>query len=236
MKYIKIFFAISLIAIFVLSESKNVSAMNTGFETEEISQDKQDEILDNINLIFQTHITERKAIECFDVNEYGLIAMGSQEWSKKTVSIYDSAGEFKYAYSFNSSGDIGVEWDGNDLIIYFVRSDIAVLVDSSGECKEVLKIKDTTENNSYWYDFVFAKKRNVGEQQYVMKNDMGILNVLATSYSQVVIIDSKGETKMVYDVNDDKFIYTVAVLIAVFFIIIIITVVLIQTFQKTQKE
>ncbi len=229
-------FAIFLIAIFILSKPQNACAMNTGFETEEMSQDKQDKFLDDINITFQQHIPEMKEIEYFDVNEDGLIAMCSKEWDKAIVSVYDSNGEFKYAYCLNSNGDIGVEWDKNDLIIYFVRSDVALLVSSSGECKELLKIKNTTENNSYWYDFVYAKKRSVGGRQYEMKNDMGILNILATSYSQLVIIDENGETKIVYDVNDDKLINIIVVLMISFVIITIIAVVLIKTFYKTQKE
>lgn len=128
LKYVKIFFAIFIIAIFILGKSENVSAIDTGFETEEMAQDKQEEFLHNIDMVFRTTIPERRAIDCFDVNDDGLIAMGSHEWNKKTVSIYDSDGEFKCAYCFNSSGDIGVEWDGDDLIIYFVRSDVAILV------------------------------------------------------------------------------------------------------------
>ncbi len=52
----------------------------------------------------------------------------------------------------------------------------------------------------------------------------------------MVIIDENGATKIVYDVNDDKLINIIVVLMISFVIITIIAVVLIKTFYKTQKE
>ena len=72
-----------------------------------------------------------------------------------------------------------------------------------------------------------------------MKNDMGILNLLASSYSQLVIIDNSGNEEIIYDVNSEQLsgMLKTFVVIFVFVFIVLCTVVvaLIKGLRKYKK-
>lgn len=179
-------------------------AMNTGFSTERMSEEAVNTVLESINLSMLTDEPPRRPIKCFAVNEEGTIAVGSSRDNNRTVCIYNSDGVFQYGYSFENYGSFGIELDKNVLNIYLVRSDIAISVNSAGEIEDVLKISNTSENNTYWNQHVFSRRRKVGDAEYVIKNDTGILNAFDSSYSQLVVIDKNGEERMIYDVSADK--------------------------------
>ena len=214
MKYIRTVFAILLILTLMLNV-KDVFAMDTGFSTEPLSEADKNNFLSNANISILDTEPKKEAIECFDVNEEGMIAIGSGGSVEKTIAIYDMAGSFQYGYKFNTYGSFGVEWDKNKIIIYFVRSDVAVALSSAGEVESILKILDTSENNSYWNSFVLSPKRTVGRYEYILKNDMGVLNFFTSSYSQLVAIDSAGESNVLYDVNLDQMYKTILIFAAV---------------------
>ena len=214
MKYIRTVFAILLILTLMLNV-KDVFAMDTGFSTEPLSEADKNNFLSNANISILDTEPKKEAIECFDVNEEGMIAIGSGGSVEKTIAIYDMAGSFQYGYKFNTYGSFGVEWDKNKIIIYFVRSDVAVALSSAGEVESILKILDTSENNSYWNSFVLSPKRTVGRYEYILKNDMGVLNFFTSSYSQLVAIDSAGESNVIYDVNLDQMYKTILIFAAV---------------------
>ena len=79
--------------------------------------------------------------------------------------------------------------------------DIAALVDSAGNIKELKVIDDTEANNSYWNKYVFAKERTQNGNTYTMKSNMGLLNIVATGYSQIIITSPDGQETMIYDVS-----------------------------------
>ena len=51
-------------------------AMNTGFSTEPYSIEKLDSLLDKLKITVLTQEPGKQTIQCFDVNEDGLIAIG----------------------------------------------------------------------------------------------------------------------------------------------------------------
>ena len=55
-----------------------VSAMNSGYTSESIPKDKQVEIAASIDVRLLKAEPKKLAIECFDVNENGLNAIGSE--------------------------------------------------------------------------------------------------------------------------------------------------------------
>ena len=179
-------------------------AINSGFDLEPILNERKIQIQNNIDIsVFEQEVLGN-TIECFDVNDDGMIALGTNKSSQKFVSVYNSQGVFQYGYQFNCSGSFGVEWDANNIVIYFVRSDIACSVNPVGEIEEILDIKNTSDNNFYWNNNVFATTRTVGNVEYKIQNDFGILNILSTSYSQLAIQDSNGQMKTIYDVNSQQ--------------------------------
>ena len=84
-----------------------------------------------------------------------------------------------------------------------------------GEIVDVLRVQDTIENNSYRNYYIYAIKRTVGENKYMLKNNMGILNVFASSYSQLIKVDENKVQTILYDANNKYIVKLVAIIIFV---------------------
>ncbi len=226
-----------LAIIFILALNSNINiiiAMTTGFSTEELNFEKQQTFLSNIDisLLDSDSDIRSKFIVCFDVSENGLIALGFADSTNKSVCIYNPDFKFKYGYSFNSSGSFGIEWDNNNLIIYFVRSDVAASFDKSGACTEIKAIRNTSLNNSYWNNNVFSLKRQVGDDQYIIKNNMSVFSYFGSSYSQLIKIDKNGLETILYDVSGAKIIRTVIAFLVAIIIFIIAILTIVKSMQK----
>ncbi len=215
MKQIRYFLMGCLLLVLVTSNTIMVQAMNSGFLLAEPSEKERNTFLGNVEISMLTDEPSMKAIECFDVNEDGLIAIGHASSEAKTIAVYTQDGTFQYGYKFNAMGTFGVEWDEDKLMIYFVRSDIALCVNSTGKVESISKIQDTTENNSYWNNYVFSTKRSVGGTEYRIRNDMGILNLFASSYSRLIAVNPDGEETILYDVNTTQFIKMLVLFVGV---------------------
>lgn len=48
---------------------------------------------------------------------------------------------------------------------------------------------------------MFAKERTQNGNTYTMKSNMGLLNIVATGYSQIIITAPDGQETMIYDVS-----------------------------------
>ena len=215
----------------------SVYAMETqGFETEEMSINDIELFLGNVNLFLLNAEPSKKPIKCFDVNEQGMIAIGTQEGSNKTIAIYSEAGIFQYGYRFQTDGSFGVELSNEELKIYFVRSDVAVSINLLGEIQYVSRICDTSENNTYWNRYVRATSRSVGEYQYVLKNDVGILGIFASTYSQLYRTDSLGNEQLIYNANSIQFFNILIMFFGILVFVCIVVTVIIKEFKKLQRE
>lgn len=197
-------FYIALILLCILTRAEYAAVTNTDFSTKIISDEEAESFLAKVQITKIATEPERKSIECFDVNSEQYIAIGCGATDRKTIGVYTNDGMFVYGYRFNCSGKFGVKWDNDDLIIYFVRSDIALALDRSGEVKSICEIENSTENNSYWNDFIYATERTVDGIKYIVMNDMGIFNFFASSYTQLAVINSDGTQEIIYDTNDDN--------------------------------
>lgn len=223
-----------IISILLFAGSVRAIAIDTGFLTGEMPQSKKDMFINYINISLTDEEPPRKAIECFDVNLNGQIAIGSSNFESKTISVYATDGEFQYAYNFKCDGKFGVEWHDDKLFIYFVRSDVAVAVDATGKIGSVLEIENTPENHAYWNDCVFAVQRRVGNTEYMLKNDMGILNIFASNYSQLVCVDPEGGEFLLYDVNSTQLTSAIVILIGGLVFVCIVLLVVVRQFHKAK--
>ena len=146
-----------LISIFIFMLVCNpivTNAINTGFLTDELPEKVQNQFVENIELrLIETEPT-KSSVVCFDVNENQMIAVGQKSSDRKIICVYSSDGIFQYGYTFNCSGDFGVEWDKDNLNIYFVRSDVVISVSPGGEILDVLEVTNSIENNSYVNHFI----------------------------------------------------------------------------------
>lgn len=202
-------------------------AMSTGFSKEALSVDELHSFHENFVITVVKAEPKKKSIECFDVSEKGLIAVGCSDSfmsTKRSISVYSDDGSFLYGYTFKSYGKFGVEWDQDNVIIYLVRGDGAVVVNPDGKVESVSKIQKTFENNSYWRNHVFSTERIVGDVKYVLKNNMGILNLIASSYSQIVTENSSGEMTVIYDAGAYHLV-SMLVMVTVILLIICISIV-----------
>ena len=232
----RILLTVFILFIFLWNGTSTVFAMNTGFSTEDMESGDQQIFLSNVKLSLITEEPEKQAITCFDVNDDGLVVVGSEDSTKKIVLVYDSDGTFQYGYAFNCSGSFGLEWDNNNIIIYFVRSSVAATFDARGTYLELKKIQDTTNNNYYWNHFVNATKRTINGEQYIMRNNMGLLNLFASSYSQLIKIDADENIINIYDVSSEYNIKFIVVFVAVILFLVFIASKVLLQFVKFQKE
>ena len=212
MRYIYSFSVAILLLFLLIVNGAAVNAVETGFITEDLSEEKRTTFLTNVEVSLLEQEPAKKAIECFDVSESGMIAIGQAgSERKKVVCIYSQDGAFVRGYSFNCSGAFAVEWTADNLNIYFVRSDVIAAVDSAGNLVDIAKVQDSIENNTYRNHHIYTNERVCGDTVYKLKNDMGILNLLATSYSQLVAVHPTGEETILYDVSSNQLIkYSIA--------------------------
>jgi hypothetical protein len=136
---------------------------------------------------------------CFDVNDNGLIAVGrGNEIIGCSVCVYSADGEFQYGFSFNCYGSFGVEMNDNSVVLCLVRDSLVIEVDSKGEVLNVLEIQNVSDNYDYWNDILYTDKIVIGDTTYILKNDNGILNAFAFSFSQLISKTANGEVNIIY--------------------------------------
>ena len=220
------FFLLCVFIFVIFANVMKVNAMHTGFKTNELPSEEKNIFISNINILSIDEEPVKKTITCFDINSKQLIAIGQNTSDRKTICVYSNEGAFQYGYTFNCSGDFGVEWDEENLNIYFVRSSVIVSVTPKGEVLGAFEVQNTIENNSYVNHFVHATKRTMGNDEYFIRNNMGLLNLFASSYSQIIIKDSTGAESIIYDVGSmqlTKMIVTIS-LICVFVLVAIAVV------------
>lgn len=192
---------LSVFIVIVFTNAIEVNAVHTGFKTSGLSTKEKNTFIFNSNILLIDEEPVKKAITCFDVNSNQLIAIGQNTPDRKIICVYSNEGVFQYGYTFNCSGDFGVEWDEENLNIYFVRSSVIVSVTPNGEILDAFKVPDTIENNSYVNHFIHSTKKTLDNTEYSIENNMGILNLLASSYSQIIIKGPSDAERVIYDVR-----------------------------------
>ena len=204
-----------------------VSALNTGFETKEMTEKEKETFFSNCSISSVKTPPTKGGIRCFDVNEDGLIAIG-MGFGEKTVCVYTSQGEFLYGYTFEGGQSFGVEWDGEYINIYFVRSDVIISLDSEGNVLDAKIVKNAKDNNTHRSTLLHSTKRTVHDTTYLIRNDMGVFNWIALSYSQVVVVDVNGVERIIYDVNSTQLVKTIVLFVFVLAFLSFATAVLVK--------
>lgn len=72
----------------------------------------------------------------------------------------------------------------------------------------------------------------VGQDKYTIRNDMGILNLFLSSYSQLLKTDVNGETTIIYDVNTFHLIKTIFIVLAIIIFVGIVTTLVVMNLVK----
>ena len=217
-----IFSVLFLLFASIIHDQYIVLAMNTGFETEDIDSDIQAHIFMKMEIELLESDTEDFMISYFDVNENnGNIALCFEDSGRKKIGIYDPDGKFKYGYSFLESGSIGVEWDGNNIIIYSVRGDRAILIDKDAHLIDMKRIIINSQNNTYWHDVVFSNEKQFGDEVYTLHN------------SKLVKKEINGKETVVIDRSTKKSIWNMSV---VFYFVILFTFFIVWLIRYCMKN
>ncbi len=206
MKFLK--YCVSAIFVLLISFCTHFdsSAMNTGFILNEITDEEAQRFIENIKLTSLSTEPDKIPIYSFDVNEKGMIVIGHIGSASDRVTVYSDDGKFQYGFVFETYGSYAVGWDGDNVIIYFVRSDLAVSLTKNGDVVEILEIDNNSENNSYWRDVVYSRNRTAKNVKYEMSNDAGLSS---SSFSKIVATYDNGEKRTVYDATPSKTIGTI---------------------------
>ena len=190
-----------------------VNAMNTSYVAEELSEEDKNKFLSHVGIWRLTIEPTKTGINNLDVNEKGMIAISQITDRDKMVCIYSSDGTFLYGYAVECNGVINVEWDGECIIIEFVRSDILVSLDPDGNVVDVQEIQVSDLRNIDAGEKMRSKRWVVGDTTYLLRSDMGILNWISPSSSQIVTIDASGAEMIIYDANSTQMVKILTVLI-----------------------
>ena len=192
-------FLLSVLIFVLFTNMMKVEAVNTGFQINHLTSEEKNTFISNINILPIDKEPKKNTIKCFDVNNNHLIAIGQNASERKTICVYSNEGVFQYGYTFSCNGDFGIEWDGENLNIYFVRSDVIVSVTSDGEVLDVLEVQNTIDNNSYVNHFIHSPQRVIDDTEYVIENNPRIFDWITASYSQVIVKDETGTETTIYD-------------------------------------
>ncbi len=165
-----------------------------------------------------------------------MIAVGQKDNEDKKICVYTSQGEFLYGYKFDTSGAFYVEWDGQNINLYKVRSGLIMSIDPDGNILDVKSVQNTYENSIYNHKVLESKKRIVGNTTYVFRNNMGILNRIASSYSQIVITDAEGAESVIYDVNSMQLARMIIAVSVILFVVVYVVIDLVRLTIKTRRE
>ncbi len=236
MRFLRQFFlCIIIFLIFCGITEKDVFAMTTGFSTKKLPEAEQESILSKDKDIFYNEPASAPIV-CFDVNENGSFLVVYKGASDRRVGIYDPQGNFQYGYSLGPGGNLGAEWDEENIILYFMRGDLALLVDPYGNCLEACEISLTNPKNKlYWNQVVFSTEKDCGKKKYILTSSLGPLNGLFHSYSKITCMSDDGKETVLYNVDKAVFLKILSMLVFVAIFIIIIVVVLLKTLKHLPK-
>ena len=179
---------ICLICVFAFVLAMPVAAITV--DPQDITGERRAEILENLDVkLLGQEIIER-SICCFDVNEEGLIAVGLDESrSRRRVQVYDAAGYYLYGYEFSCSGSFWVEFEGDNLTIYFVRGQLLATFTPEGQCVSVKTYRGSAG------DALYVTQKVCGSKTYRMERDIGFHYV----FSRLTVTDADGAKITLYD-------------------------------------
>ena len=197
----KSLFVVVFLLVLILCGQINTFAWEHEEWIEPISLERQQKIRDHLELKRFSSKPADYTFTAFDVNKNGFIAIGSWHTEPVTISVYRSDGSFEYGYHFETSSAFELKWNGENLMICLVRGNIVVELSPLGEIVRIFELEDTGESYNYWRKVIQSSKKTVGNRTFIAQNDLGWLNAITSSDSQVVVIDEYGETDIIYDVT-----------------------------------
>lgn len=226
---------LSVIALTIIFLAPQCFAMNTGFSVETVDAVTAEDIMRRLDVVLLAVEPDiEKGFSCYDVNNAGNIALGFDLGERDVVLAYDSSGTFLYGLSLMDNGAFGLEWDEDHIIIFRVRSNIAIRFSNTGECTDIKQVSNTLDNRKYWNSEIFSNERLLGNDTYLAENNCLNIKLLHWgTYNRLSKVLSSGERVVIFDYPQDLTIVFVSILFAATTIITLLYIVIIR--QKEQK-
>ncbi len=216
----KVFFWLFIFIILIFGAATvNSQAATLGLPTNSLPEEEKNAFLKKVEIEVVNNDDLKAGILCFDVREDGTIALAIENAVNNIVYVYDQLGKFQYGYRFNSEGNYGVEFQGQLLAIYFQRSNIIMLLDSTGKCVDVQEVIQPNQHLQRINEILERTNKEIADKEYVLERDINI----GSGYSRFVVIDKHGERTVIYDATTKNLIGQI-LLIA--FIVVVIPLVL----------
>lgn len=182
---------------------------NYEFETTDLSENEVNQIWQNINLRKSSDLKSLDSIELpivsFDVSKDGIILLGFKE-NKIAIS---NSNNVLTLFEFDNDGSFYVQWNDGNILLMLVRGSIVIEFSQDGQLINMVKTDDSSVKTIPMESNSKRKSVNIGQASYYVKNDMGIFNFLASSYSQLITEDSQGNQTILYDVNNTQMTKTI---------------------------
>lgn len=184
-----------------------LSVFATGFETKSVSDSVHARVANRFS--FSKYNSQKRPFQYFDVNEDGMILLVSDHGTPdQTVYVYNKEGAFQYKYTVDTVGAVYAEWNGPDLWIYLVRSNVAVLVNDQGKVLKVEEILNTGETASHWSELSKWEK-TVGDKTYTSRSGLGVLGIFVDDNARLIESDANGTERVLYDAGTSGVLKTV---------------------------
>lgn len=223
----KLLMMISIFLTIIFFQIQIVSSL-TGLEIETISENQKEEIKSNLNISRKNLEGTVESISSFDVSTNGLIAVCNEGFSN-FINVYDSNGKFLYGYSLDTQGSFGVEFKDDELMIYLLRSSLLISLDEKGNIIDILNVKKTAENESYWRNSIRSKIKKEGIYEYYLKSN----NFLSLSNSKIIRYNIQDRSSnVILDFENENGIFIIIIFI---FISSVFAVAVIGVFRVTKK-
>ena len=229
----KFWLSLFLTTFLLLSLVLNVYATEKyGFETVPLSKEEKETVQENINFK-ETNITSLSEIESpiinFDVSESENLILGLED---KTILILNNEGKVLKSYSFQNSGRCYVKWENDNILLMIVRGKVIVELTTEGEIVDIIKTDtDNVLNNQLWRNMQ-NNKITANGNLYTARNNMGVLNFLSSTYSQIIKYNNS-EGTIIFDVNESQIIENLELLV---FIVLMFTFVPMIVFKANKNK
>lgn len=197
----KILILFSTAAVVIALFGKITVAAETPSDVEKYTTERTTEYLSKIGFRPLSQEPKKQCINTFDISENGWVAIGfvNNDANMGVVVVYDENGSFQYGYAFICYGTFEINWDQDNIQIYFVRSSIVGTFDKNERVLDMYEIisNDYTDINKIFS----ANTKTVGNVQYKMRNKFFFLNILPFEYSQIISKDAAGNSTIIYQAD-----------------------------------
>ncbi len=179
-------FTVSLFLV-MMSSSINVRALTrNNIPAEQYSEETSEELLKEFNVQISKSVTaNNSSIVNIDVSDKGYVCVAL---SDETIRIFDDKNNFIEQVKFESSGSYFVAWNDENLVLFFVRGNIAFEFTLEGENLAV-----------YSYEPEESVYRKLEQTEIEVNNNIyRIIN-----HSALTVTDSTGNETTIYEAENN---------------------------------